>query len=207
MGKVSRKRSKASSKALAWVERRENIVALIALIAVITSILSLLGSVVTYISNQKANPLAYRIAPSIMSHTSTGGKNTIVVKLRIVVSDGAIGDIRFFNYVDGIIDADRDYTSGEVTEFSSKLKPAFSFTLETTSEDNYITQYVIAKGKDGSSNFGMIIYTITESGVSTKYWTSLDVALAEISESYNVYNVAISNYRILANLLKERGDL
>jgi len=176
-------------------------------IAIAISIVSVLFSGLVYVSNQKTNPLAYRIVPTIVSYTNVGNNNVIVADLRIVVSDGAIGDIRFFNYLDGIVEVDKQYSDGKVTEFSSKLNPKFTFVLETPSKNTYLVQYVLAKGKDGSSVFGMVIYTITESIVSAKYWTSLDVALVEISESYNMYQEAISNYRILADFLKERGDL
>ena len=193
MSKAS-KQTKQKSEVAAWV-------------AIAISIVSVLFSGLVYVSNQKTNPLAYRIVPTIVSYTNVGNNNVIVADLRIVVSDGAIGDIRFFNYLDGIVEVDKQYSDGKVTEFSSKLNPKFTFVLETPSKNTYLVQYVLAKGKDGSSVFGMVTYTITESIVSAKYWTSLDVALVEISESYNMYQEAISNYRILADFLKERGEL
>ena len=121
MSKAS-KQTKEKSEVAAWV-------------AIVISIVSVLFSGFVYVSNQKTNPLTYRIEPSIIRHTNVGNNDVIVADLRIVVSDGAIGDIRFFNYFDGIVEVDRQYSDGKVTEFSSKLNPKFTFVLETPSQN------------------------------------------------------------------------
>ena len=203
MGKTT---SKPLMKTLPQGKQKIDIVAWLALLI---SILSLCVAVRTHFSDQATKPLIYHIRPTIVDAKDAGGMTTIDVEVEMMVSGGAMGDVRFFNFVDGTIAEDEKYEvqTKLITSSSSKSERTFGFSLMTTSKNQYLVQYVLVNGKDGSTDLSMITYTMGDGDISIRHWTSLDVALAEISESSSYYQVALNNYRTLADSLREKGDL
>jgi len=162
--------SKSSSKAPQQVKEKADIKTWIGFIVLI---LGFLLSLCVYVSNQKTKPLVYRINPSITGYTNANEMTSIGAEFEVRVSSGAIGNVRMFNYIDGSVEQDINYTGGTISEFSSKHNRTFGFFLDTTSQSNYLVQYVLVNGRDGSADLGMLIYTMEQDAASVKYWTSL----------------------------------
>lgn len=175
--------------------------------AIIISLISLIISVITYFSDQQSRPLDFYLKPS----KSSFNENEIVIEVEVIVTNGAIGDVRFLDYKNNIIVSDKHYRGGMIDENSNKDGRTFvlTFYYDNQIDEFILTQYALIHGKDGSKNLGMILchVDLSENEIAVDYYSIEDLVLAGLNPTKEIYSNAFSDYHQLYELLKESGEL
>lgn len=175
-------------------------------VSIAISLVSLALAVSTHVSNQDSRPLAYYIRPTV---TDTAA-NSITTDLEIIVTNGAVGDVRVLDYRDGRITEIANNVGGTIRPGSAKDGRTFQFQLDYTSTGAFIaTEYLLVHGKDGSRNLSMLLYHIdTDQGTAQlRCYSQEDLLFAELDPAQSQYSNAFSNYRDLLERLKAEGTL
>lgn len=179
------------------------------IVSIIISLCALGVSICSSISNQESKPLSYYMKPTITS----ADNNTASVEIEAIVTNGSIGDVRILDYKDGEITEIVNYVGGIISEFSNKSQRTFKFELEIPKynpSNGFIdTDYLLIHGKDGSKVLDMILYYVNfdskEMGIGC--YSLEDLVIAELDPNQQIFSNALTNYRELTTILKEKGEL
>lgn len=177
------------------------------ILSIIISIMAVIISIKVYISDQESKPLAYYIKPEVTSLNN----NSIKMQFEIMVTNGAVGNVRVLDYKDGEVFDIANNIGGTINEKSSKKERTFEFEGRYGNEEKefIMTEYILIEGKDGSKNIGMVLYHVNlQSGeVASSYYSTQDLILAEMNSEQEKYALALNNYQELVDVLRERGEL
>ena len=164
-------------------------------------------SKLSYDSAQELEPLQYYLKP-IVTNYNDGVINT---EVEIIVTNGAVGDVRAIDYQNGEIIDVANNIGGTIDKSSDKSERTFGF--EFICDDKYdeyiMTVYLIVNGRDGSKNIGMILYHVNLKSriISAEYYSTEDLLLSELDSSKGEYRNAFINYRELIKILSENLQL
>ena len=171
------------------------------------SSIALVISIKTYNANQESKPLSYYIKPTVTSFDN----NVIEAELEVMVTNGAVGNVRVLDYKDGEVFDVANNVGGVIKETSSKKEHTFEMEIGYDNQQNefIMTQYLLIDGKDGSKSLGMILYHVNLclGEVTVDYYSTQDLILAKMNSSQTAYTWALSNYQELVDILKENGEL
>lgn len=177
-------------------------------IPVVISALSLVISFLALRTSYESRPLAYYAVPTI---TAVEG-NTILWDLEMIVTSGAIGNVRIIDYRNGQAATVANNVGGVIREGAGKAQRTFSFRLEHQPQEQsafYATEYILVHGKDGSKSIGMILFHLNPLAgqYQVRYYSAEDLLFAEMDPSQTIYAGALASYRELLELLRQSGEL
>lgn len=186
-------------------EKKNMLTIVVSIISIILSIFSLILSFWMYISYQDSKPLSFYAKPTITNATN----NVIDWNLEFVVTNGAIGDVRFFDYRDGNIQYMANNVGGIIRKGDDKQSSTFSFEINYEPMDKFLaTTYVLVNGKDGSKELGMILFHISYGeNIHVKYYSQEDITFAEMDLDQQIYSKALADYRDVLTKLREAGEI
>ena len=180
----------------------------ITIITTAIAIASLLVSIISFRLSDKIVPLNYDINPTITSSSN----NTLKIDYEIIVSDGAVGNMRFFTYNNDQIQENDNNKLGIIKKHSSKSKRTATFELgysENNPEQFLASQYVLINGKDGSKHLDMFLFHFDTKSKSIiyEYLSEEDVFFASKTAKKNIYQSAFDNYEKIREKLVDRNML
>lgn len=170
------------------------------------SFCSLLITLLSYLSNQDSKPLAYYIRPTV---TNTSG-SSVTTDVEIIVTNGAVGDVRVLDYRNGQITEIANNVGGVIRSGSSKDRRTLQFQIDYFSTGEFAaTQYLLVHGKDGSQNLSLLLYHFnTEKGeIQLRCYSQEELLFAEMDPEQQIYGNVLSDYRNLVEKLKENDSL
>lgn len=180
---------------------------IISIISFFISVASLGISFFTLSLDQQSSPLSYYLKPTITSFTS----DKVYVEVEVMVTNGAVGDIRIIDYQNGKLTDIANNVGGMITPRSNKGQRTleFEFSYEASLDHFFMTEYALIHGKDGSKTLGMILFDVNlpYHTITVDYYSLEDVILSEMNPDEQSYSKAFSNYREFYEVLKTTGAL
>ena len=157
----------------------------------------------TYYYDQDSKTLSFYIKPEVTNYS----ENIINTKFEVMVTNGAVGDVRIIDYRNDEIKDVANNVGGTIRKDSDEKGRTFEFEISYVNQkkDFLITEYVLVSGKDGSKHLGMILYHVKpqEKVITSKYFSTQDLIFTNKDEYSNV----LSDYQKLVDILREKGEL
>ena len=194
-GRVAKEQETQKKKRSKWIE-------------LVTTLLAVGGfalSMYNTFSVDETSPLRYNVQTEVVSWE----EDKININIFMKVQNGAIGDIRIFDYQDGEIRYLNKKIQRKITKNTWKKNRTFSFELsgESDNPDEHITAlYVWVNGWDGSKNLDLILYRVNKTDseqaiIVAQCYTVQDLSLLEMHVEKQAYKEIIEDYRELVDIL------
>ena len=180
---------------------------IISTVSLIFSIVATIVTMLSFFSAEEKKPLSYYLKPNIINISS----NSFQVEIEVIVSEGAIGDVRVVDYRDGEVVNVAKYRGGTIKSTSSKKERTFEYEVEHHEKTNEFlaTAYFLVNGKDGSKDLSVCLFhvNLSNNSITTEYYNREDLVFAELDQNKKSYSNFLANYRKLFEVLKEKGEL